>query len=109
MVRFRVVHNTSGETWEVETGFPENACQVVGWNADDCHVVLLPEGPFAEITPPKVAVQLIPPQPGTIPICPDCNVTMIGKDHQELWWMCPSCDLTYHEWDNQFFQGEDLP
>lgn len=108
MARFRVVHKTSGETWEVETGFSEDACQVVGWKVDDCRVSLLPEGPFVEIVPPKVAVQVIPPKLGFLPICPDCNVTMIEKDSQEFWWICPSCDLIYHELENQFFKEQDL-
>jgi hypothetical protein len=109
MPRFRVTHNSSGETWEVDTEFSDDARQVVGWKLVDCRVFLLRDGPFSEIVPPKVAVQVAPPKPGTVPICPDCNATMLEKDGQEFWWTCSSCDLVYHEWDNQFFQAGDLP
>ena len=109
MPRYRVIHKMSGETWEVEADFSEDARTIVGWSVGLCQIILLREGPFAEIKPPKVAVQISPPKPGSAHICPDCKVTLLEKDGQEFWWMCPSCDLVYHEWENQFFREDDLP
>ena len=33
MPRYRVIHRETGETWEVEASFAEDARQVVGWPA----------------------------------------------------------------------------
>jgi hypothetical protein len=26
----------------------------------------------------------------------------------ELWWQCPSCDLLYQEWENQYYRADEL-
>jgi hypothetical protein len=109
MPRYQVTHKASRETWEVEAGFSEDALRAVGWNLEECQILLLREGQFAQIVPPKVAVQVIPPKTGSVPICPDCNVTLTRQDGQDFWWMCPACDLVYHELENQFFSAGDLP
>jgi hypothetical protein len=109
MPRYRVIHRHTGETWEVEASFAEDARQVVGWPMGVCKVFLLREGPFAEIVPPQIAKQISPPNPGSSHICPDCKVSMLEATHQgEFWWQCPSCDLLYQEWENRFYQPDEL-
>jgi len=108
MPRFRVIHRFSGETWEVETSCPEDARRVLGWSEEISRVLRLRRGPFADINPPKVAVQLIPPNPGSVHICPVCNVTMLEKTDQEFWWQCPSCDRLYHEWENMLYEAGEI-
>ena len=108
MPRYRVTHKISGETWEVEMPFSDDARRVVGWPVTDCWIVLMREGSYAEMPPPKVAVQIKPPEVGRAHICPDCNVTMMDKHDQEFLWQCPSCDLFYHEWENQFYKPDEL-
>jgi hypothetical protein len=105
MPRFRVIHKISGEEWEVEATCLEDARKAVGWPMGVCRILMIRRGPFAEILPPKVAVQLSPPHPGSVHVCPDCNVTMIEKDSQDFWWQCPSCDQLYHEWENKFYKN----
>jgi len=108
MPRFRIIHRLSGEEWEVEAETPETAREVVGWPTEVCRVLLLQRGPFAEILPPKVAAQIFPPNPGSMPICPMCIVTMIEKEGSDLWWFCPSCDQLYHEWENKFYLNDEV-
>ena len=108
MSRYRVIHKISGEVWEVDAPFADDARRMVGWPMGICRILLLRIGPFAELIPPKVAVQLTPPKTGSAQICPDCHVTMVEKSGQEFWWECPSCDMIYHEWDNQSFSKDEL-
>ena len=108
MPRFRVVHQETGEAWEVEASFAEDARQVVGWPMGVCKVTLW-EGPFAEIIPPKIAKQVAPPKAGSSHICPDCCVSMLEVTGRgEFWWQCPNCDLLYQEWENRYYKGDDL-
>jgi hypothetical protein len=93
MPRFRVIHKISGEEWEVEATCLEDARKAVGWPMGVCRILMIRRGPFAEILPPKVAVQLSPPHPGS------------EKDSQDFWWQCPSCDQLYHEWENKFYKN----
>lgn len=109
MPRYRVIHNQTGETWEVEASKPADACTVIGWPMGVCRVMLKLEGPFAEITPPKIAKQITPPNPGSSHICPECQVSLLEADGQgEFWWQCPSCDLLYQEWENRYYRQGDL-
>jgi len=109
MPRYQVVHRQSGETWEVDATNAEEARQVVGWPDDVCLVMVLLEGPFAEITPPHIAKQVTLPKPGSSHICPECNVSMIeAVGLGEFWWQCPSCDLLYQEWENRFYKSDEL-
>jgi len=109
MPRYRVVHRHTGETWEVETSSAEAARQVVGWPIDVSKIALLTDGPFAAIEPPKIARQIAPPKPGSSHICPECNVSMLEAiDQGEFWWQCPSCDMYYQEWENRYFQADEL-
>jgi hypothetical protein len=109
MSRYRVVHQQTGETWEVEAALPEDARQIVGWPEDVCRIQRLNRGPFTEIEPPKVAKQITLPKPGSSPICPDCHITMVEKKKSgDFWWQCPGCDLLYHEWENQYFRADQI-
>jgi ribosomal protein L37AE/L43A len=109
MPRYRVVHQQTGETWEVESTNADKPREIIGWPAGDCKVKLVRQGPFAEIEPPKVAKQITPPKPGSSHICPDCTITMVENfDRGELWWQCPACDLLYHEWENQYYRADQL-
>ena len=109
MTRFLVVHQTTGETWEVEALSAEAARDVVGWPVNDCSVVELNEGPITEIVPPQIAKQVSLPKPGSSHICPECDVSMIEYvEAGEFWWQCPSCDLLYQEWENRFFKLDEL-
>jgi len=109
MPRYRVIHQQTGETWEVEASFAEDARQVVGWPVGICSIQLMLEGPFAEIDPPRIAKQISPPYPGSSHICPECQVSMLEASWQgDFWWQCPSCDLLYQEWENRFYQADDL-
>ncbi len=109
MPRFRVVHRQTGEIWEVEASYADDARQVVGWSMGDCSIQLMLEGPFEEIEPPKIAKQVAPPNPGSSHICPECKVSMLEDAGQgEFWWQCPSCDLLYQEWENRFYRADDL-
>jgi len=109
MPRFRVEHLQSGEKWEVEISTSEEALEIVGWPAEVCRVYQLHEGPFADIEPPQIAKQISPPKPGRSHICPDCQVSMLeAKGQGELWWQCPSCDLLYQEWENQYYRADEL-
>lgn len=109
MPRFRVEHRRTSESWEVEASNAEIARQVVGWPINICRVYQLREGPFAEIQPPQIAKQITPPRPGSSHICPECQVSMIEASGQgELWWQCPSCDLLYQEWENQYYRTDEL-
>jgi hypothetical protein len=109
MPRYRVIHHHTGETWEVETASAEDAREVVGWPMGVCKVFLLRKGPFAEIVSPQIAKQIIPPNPGSSHICPDCKVSMLEASHQgEFWWQCPSCDLLYQEWENRYYRADEL-
>jgi hypothetical protein len=106
--RFRVIHRYSNETWEVEANCIEDANKVVGWPFDVCRILRIIRGPIAEITPPKVAVQILPPKPGSIHICSYCNFTMVEVKDQDFWWQCPSCDRLYHEWENKFYEDGEI-
>lgn len=108
MPRYRVIHTSSCEEWEVDAENMRGARRVVGWPEEVSRVILLRRGPYAEIVPPKVAVQIHPPFPGSVHICPDCNVTMVEKGGEDFWWRCPSCDLLYHEWDNKIFRAGEI-
>ena len=109
MPRYQVVHRQTGETWEVEASYAEDARQVVGWPMDVCIVMIRHEGPFAEIIPPQIAKQVALPKPGSSHICPDCKVSMIeAAGSGEFWWQCPSCDLLYQEWENRFYKSDEL-
>ena len=109
MARYRVVHQQTGETWEVESVSAEDARQIVGWPIGVCKVILLLEGPFAEIIPPKIAAQVTPPNPGSSHICPDCKVSLLEAVGQgEFWWQCPACDLLYQEWENRYYTTDEL-
>ena len=109
MPRYRVIHQLTGETWEVEAALPDEARQVVGWPEQVCWIRRRDRGPFAEIIPPKVARQITPPKPGSSPICPDCAITMVEKTKTgDFWWQCPGCDLLYHEWENQYFRADQV-
>jgi hypothetical protein len=109
MARFQVVHQVTGETWEVETASIEDARMVVGWPVDICSVIELIEGPFAKITPPQIAKQVLLPKPGSSHICPECEVSMVESDGEgEFWWRCPSCDLLYQEWENRYYKSDEL-
>ena len=103
MPRFRVIHKSTSEEWEVEALKSIEAREIVGWTEEACKILKLQRGPFAEIIPPKLAIQLFPPNPGSIPICPECDVTMTEKVEQEFWWICPLCHQQYHEWENKFY------
>ena len=105
MPRFRVIHKSSREEWEVEAGDRTGAVRIVGWPKDVCKVVQLARGPYAKINPPKVAVQITPPIPGRIHICPDCNLTLIESQREDFWWRCPSCDLYYNEWEQKIIRN----
>jgi hypothetical protein len=105
MPRFRVIHLSSGEEWEVEAGNQVDALNSVGWTAEVCQVFQLERGPYAVIDPPKIAVQTVPPIPGRVHICPDCNVTLVEKKGDDFWLRCPSCDLLYHEWENKIYRN----
>ena len=52
MPRFRVIHKSSREEWEVEAGDRTGAVRIVGWPKDVCKVVQLARGPYAKINPP---------------------------------------------------------
>jgi hypothetical protein len=109
MPRYRVIHHQTGETWEVEASFAEDARQVVGWQAGVCEVTLLQQGPFAEIEPPQIAKQVKPPNPQSSHVCPDCKVSLLEAEGQgEFWWQCPSCDLLYQEWENRYYKADEL-
>jgi hypothetical protein len=109
MPRYRVVHQQTGETWEVESSNANDAREIIGWSSGDCKIHLVRQGPFAEIEAPKVAKQIVPPKPGSSHICPDCTITMIENfDKGELWWQCPACDMLYHEWENQYFRADQV-
>jgi rubredoxin len=109
MARFLVVHQLTGERWEVEAVSAEGAREVVGWPVGDCSVAELLEGPFAEIIPPQIAKQVSLPKPGSSHICPECEVSMIEfVGAGEFWWQCPSCDLLYQEWENRFYKSDEL-
>ncbi|HBY06388.1 MAG TPA: hypothetical protein DEH22_00825 [Chloroflexi bacterium] len=107
MARYRVVHLRTGETWEVETSLAGEARRVVGWPSELCRVSLKHRGPFADIEPPQIARQIVPPKPGSSHICPDCHITMIENNEKgDFWWQCPSCDLLYHEWENLYYRDD---
>lgn len=108
MPRFRVIHQLSGETWEVEADSAEEAYRVVGWPADVGKIFTIRRGPFATIPRPKVAVQLLPPQPGSAHICPVCNVTMVEVADRDFWWQCPSCNRWYHELENELYEDGEI-
>ncbi len=108
MPRYRIIHRFTEEEWEVEAPFADDARRIVGWPIPVCKILMLRRGPFVEMAPPKVAVQVRPPKGGSVPICPDCNVSMNENLEQEFWWQCPSCGLLYHEWDNIHFRSEEL-
>ena len=108
LARYRVVHLDTGETWEVEAPFADDARRVVGWRIGACQITLVREAPLAEIEYPKIAIQLSPPKAGHGHICPVCNVTLVEKPASEYWWHCPSCDLLYHEWEKQFYRDGEI-
>lgn len=107
MAHYRVVHRDTGEIWEVESDSADDARRLIGWAIGTCRVILLVSGPYATIAPPKVAVQIRPPIPGTGYICPDCNVTL-SRAENRLWWFCPSCELLYHSEENRFYRENEL-
>jgi len=109
MPRYRVVHQQTSETWEVESSNADDAREIIGWPPGDCKIQRILKGPFAEIEAPKVAKQIAPPKPGSSHICPDCTITMVENfDKGELWWQCPACDMLYHEWENQYFRADQV-
>lgn len=108
MARYRVEHKRTREVWEVEADYAEAARLAVGWRLGDCLVYLWEKEPMAELKPPRVAVQVIPPRHATDQICPDCNATMYRDREQEVWWRCPACELIYHELEQRYLREEDL-
>ena len=108
MPRFRVIHKISKETWEVDSSSIEEASKVVGWPNDVCRILGLMRGPYAEIIPPRIAVQVTPPNRGSCVICPYCNFTMVEVKEKDFWWRCSSCDRLYHEWDNEFYDDMEI-
>lgn len=107
MARYRVIHRDTGEVWEVEAASAEEARRAIGWRLGDCRVVRLEKGPFRQIEPPRVAVQITPPIPGTGYICPDCRVTLTRSDRPE-WWFCPSCELLFHAGEERYYREDEL-
>ena len=106
--RYRVIHRETGETWEVEAPFADDARRVVGWNVGTCRVILAPDETDIEFEDSRVATQVDPPVLGKSIVCPECNITMTPKPDQELWWQCPACDLQYYEWENRFYRDDEL-
>ncbi len=107
MSRYRVIHRDTGEIWEVEAPSADDARRVVGWALGTCRVILLPKGPYVSIQPPRVAVQVTPPIPGTGYICPDCRVTL-ARNENPTWWHCPSCELLYHAGEERYYREDEL-
>jgi len=107
MPRYQVVHQATGETWEIEVPLADDARDVVGWPKGVCRVLLMIDGPFVDLQPPKIAEQITPPTQGVTPVCPECNMTMMEKSSSEFWWYCPACNLRYQEWENQFYNCDD--
>ena len=50
MPRYRVRHRITGEEYEVEAPYAQDACERLGWMIGDCYVQLVREGPFTDIT-----------------------------------------------------------
>jgi hypothetical protein len=50
MPRYRVRNRITGEEHEVEAPYAQDACERLGWLIGDCHVQLVREGPFTDIT-----------------------------------------------------------
>jgi hypothetical protein len=109
MARYHIIHQISGETWEVNAASVEEARQIIGWPNKICKIKQLQPGEFANIEPPKLAKQITPPQPGNSHICPECAITMVENTKRgEFWWQCPTCDLFYHEWENLYYQADQV-
>lgn len=53
MPRYLVIHKVSGEAYEVEAPFAQEACRMCGWYIRDCYVKLLREGPFTFWASPR--------------------------------------------------------
>ncbi|MBN1669379.1 MAG: hypothetical protein JW862_19980 [Anaerolineales bacterium] len=108
MARYRVEHKRTKEVWEVEADYAEAARLAIGWRLGDCLVYAWQQPPFAELQPPRVAVQVVPPEPGADQICPECNATMYQDREQPVWQRCPACELIYHTLEHRYLREEEL-
>ena len=50
MPKYRVTNRITGEQFEVEAPYAQDACDQLGWTIGDCHVKVLREGPFADLS-----------------------------------------------------------
>jgi len=58
MPRYRVRNRITGETYEVEAPFAQDACERVGWLIGNCHVELQREGPYTRPETPRTVSDL---------------------------------------------------
>jgi len=70
MPRYRITHRPTGATAEVEAPFAQDACQLLGWLIGDCHVRLLREGPYSDLTQQPQPASAWALYPHGWPACP---------------------------------------
>lgn len=56
MPRYRVTHRETRETYEVEAPFAQVACERLGWLIGHCHVQVIREGPYTNLSEPPMRV-----------------------------------------------------
>lgn len=57
MPRYRVTNRVTGERFEVEAPYAQDACERLGWMIGNCHVKLIREGPFTDLSQRPVKVR----------------------------------------------------
>ena len=50
MPSYEVTHRRTGERFRVEAPYAQDACTRCGWMIGHCHVQLLREGPYSDMT-----------------------------------------------------------
>lgn len=49
MPRYRVRNRITGEVWQAEAPFAQDACERLGWMIGHCHAELTREGPYTDL------------------------------------------------------------
>lgn len=50
MPRYRITNRVTKQVTEVEAPFAQDACDALGWPIGECHVRVVREGPYSDVS-----------------------------------------------------------